>query len=109
MSLGTTYGFSLTYPQTAGSGGGGGQTLDWARDEWVQSDPFVVGDIVIPLSHIPISENAIQVWSQGLPLHPDDYTYSLIGPSVTIQFAGDPSTDTTNGEWNFLVTYPYAV
>lgn len=89
-------------------GGGSGQTLAWERDLHAQTDPFVSGDIVITLTENPIDEDAIIVYSQNTPIQPGDYTFTAPN-QITINFGGDPSTDTDTGTWNFWVQYPYEV
>lgn len=107
MSLGTTYGFSLVYPQTAGSGGGGGQTLAWQRDEFDVTAAFSPGSLFLGLTQVPLSEMAISVISEIQPLHPADYTWDALNQGIFIQFTADPSTDTTTGTWHFVISYPY--
>lgn len=89
-------------------GGSGGQTLAWERDRAVETDPFSAG-YAIALSVTPLDENSILVWSQGLILDTDDYSYNSGTNSIIINFSGDPSTDTSDGEWIFSVIYPYEV
>lgn len=88
--------------------GGAGQTLAWAMDAFAETDPFGPpgADLELTLSHTPVDADAIIVWSQGQPLHPDDYNYAA--GVITILFGADPATDTDTGTWNFLVQYPYA-
>lgn len=83
------------------------QTLAWARDLHEQTDAFVAGDIVITLSQTPVDQDGIIVYSQNTPIHPGDYTFTAPN-QITIQFAGDPATDTSDGTWRFWVQYPYA-
>jgi hypothetical protein len=105
--LGTINGFSLTYPQTAGSGGGGGgQNLSWRRDQFPQTVAFAAG-LVLNLSGIPLHETGIFIWSQGQWLHPDNYTYNSLTHTITILFSADPVTDTDTGVWEFLIAYEY--
>lgn len=86
--------------------GGGGQALAWALDSFPQEDPFSSG-LTLNLSQTPLSANAIVVWSQGLPLNPDDWNYAA--GVVTILFSGDPAVDyPETGIWTFTVQYPYA-
>lgn len=89
--------------------GGGGQTLAWAMDAFAETDPFGPPDpeLELTLSEAPIDADAITVWSQGQPLHPDDWDYAA--GVVTILFSANPATDTDTGTWNFLVQYPYAI
>lgn len=90
------------------AGGGGGQTLAWAMDAFAETDPFGSPgpDLTLNLSHTPVDPDAITVWSQGQPLHPDDWDYAA--GVITILFSADPAMDTDTGTWNFLVQYPYA-
>jgi len=90
------------------TGGSGGQTLEWERDRVVETDPFSAGYAIV-LTETPLDENAIMVWSKGMILDTDDYSYDSGTNSIIINFSGDPSTDTSNGEWVFSVTYPYEV
>lgn len=106
MSLGTTYGFSLTYPDNGSGGGGGGQTLSWRRDEFPQTVAFTSG-LLLNLSGTPVHETSILVWSQGQVLHPDDYVYNSGGNTIEILFGADPATDTDSGTWEFFLAYPY--
>lgn len=88
------------------TGGGGGQTLAWAMDSFAQSTPFSSG-LTLSLTHTPVDEDAIVVWSQGQILHPDDWNYAAA--VITILFSGNPAVDNPGtGIWNFLVQYPYA-
>jgi hypothetical protein len=110
---GTTYGFSLTRrrkePSTGGGGGGTGEQLRFARDLFTQTAAFVANSLTIPLTQTPVDLDGLQVWSQGLVLHPDDYTV-LTGPyRVRINFSADPATDTDTGEWKFVISYPYVL
>lgn len=88
------------------STGGGGQTLAWQRDRVEETSPFSSG-YTIALTETPVDENSIIVWSQGLVLDTDDYTYNSGTNSIEILFSGDPSTDTSDGVWIFSVQYPY--
>lgn len=90
------------------TGGSGGQTLAWERDRVVETDPFSAG-YSIALSETPLDENSILVWSQGMILDTDDYSYNSGTNSIVLNFSGDPSTDTGTGEWIFSVIYPYEV
>ncbi len=100
----------MAYVRTrrASTGGGGGQTLAWALDPFAETDPFGPpgANLTLNLSETPVDADAITVWSQGQPLHPDDWDYAA--GVVTILFGADPATDTDTGTWNFLVQYPYA-
>jgi hypothetical protein len=99
------FGYATVAP---GTGGGGGQTLSWRRDEFPQTAPFSSG-LILNLSGTPVHETAIEVWSQGQILHPDDYIYHAVGPTVEILFSADPATDTDTGTWEFFLAYPYAI
>ena len=107
---GTTYGFSLTRRRKEPSTGGGGtgEQLRFARDLFTQTAAFAASTLTIPLTQTPVDIDGLHVWSQGLVLHPQDYTV-LTGPyRVRLDFAADPA-DTDTGEWNFVVTYPYVL
>lgn len=101
----------MAYLQTVQrqSSGGGGQTLAWKIDSFAETDPFGPPDpnLQLTLTQTPIDADAITVWSQGQPLHPDDWNYAA--GVVTILFSANPETDTDTGTWNFLVQYPYAI
>lgn len=99
--------FITTYRRQT-SGGSGGQTLAWALDEFTETAPFSSG-LSLALSQTPLDVDAILVWSQGQPLHPDDWNYDNGTNSIIILFGADPATDTDTGEWNFTVQYPYNV
>lgn len=87
-------------------GGGSAQDLAWQRDRVEETDPFPVG-YLIPLTEIPLDEDAINVWSQGLILDTDDYQYNAGPNEIEILFSGNPATDTSDGTWVFSVQYPY--
>lgn len=98
-----TWNFWVQYPYEVSSDA---QSIAWQRDLHAQTDPFAPGDIVITLSEDPLDEDAIIVYSQNTPIQPGDYTFTAPN-QITIQFSGDPSTDTDSGTWNFWVQYPY--
>ena len=90
------------------SGGGGGQTLDWTLFTVDQASAWTAGNLAINLTLTPLSEAAITVWSQGMPLSPDDWT--LNGNSITIEFGADPAVESPEtGIWQFFIQYPYVV
>jgi hypothetical protein len=93
-------------PQS-GSGPQPPVSLAWERDRVEETDPFSSG-YLINLTETPVDENAITVWSQGLVLDTDDYSYNSGTNQITILFSGDPATDTSDGTWIFSVQYPYA-
>lgn len=97
------------YESLGGSGGGGtGETLRWAADTFSQTAAFASGALSLPLSHTPIDNDSLTVWSQGIVLHPSDYTI-LTGPNrVQLNFAIDPATDSETGTWYFVVRYQYS-
>lgn len=90
------------------NGGGGGQTLAWALQTIGINFAWTAGGLALNLTNTPVSEEAIIVWSQGLPLSPDDWT---LGPgTIVIDFAADPAVDNPEtGIWQFFIQYPYVV
>lgn len=106
---GTTYGFSLHRRRRSGSGSGGGtgEQTRWAADAFTQTAAWGAGAISLALSQAPVDTDGLQVWSQGMILHPTDYTVLTSPNRVRIEFAADPATDTDTGEWRFVVRYPY--
>ena len=106
--LGTINGFSLTYPDTASSGGGGGQTLAWARE--LVTLTVSTSETVIFLSHNPLQEEAIQIWWQGEILHPADYIYNAGPNRINIPIPVVlPADNPETGIWDIVITYPYAL
>lgn len=89
------------------NGGAPIQELAWQIDRVEQTDPFSSG-YAIPLTQTPVDEDAILVFSEGLPLDTSDYQYNSGPNEIEILFSGDPSTDTDDGIWIFRVQYPYA-
>jgi hypothetical protein len=108
---GTTYGFSLTRrgKEPPSGGGGTGEQLRFQRDLLTQTAAFAADTLAIVLTRTPADTNGLQVWSQGLILHPDDYLILGSPLRVVFRFSADPATDTDTGEWKFVVTYPYVV
>lgn len=98
-------GLVQTYRQS--TGGGGGEQQRWKRDTLDQTAAWTAGGLVIPLTSTPTDNDAIVVWSQGLILHPDDYTVLSSPARIQIDFDGDPAIDTETGTWSFFVQYPY--
>lgn len=84
-----------------------GQTLAWQIDTVEETDPFSSG-YTIALSQTPVDGNSLLVYSEGLVLYPDDWSYDSGANEVTILFGADPYTDTADGIWHFLIQYPYA-
>ena len=110
MNLGTINGFALLRRRivsSGGGGGGGGEQIRWAQDTLNRTTAWVSGALTIAMSQTPVDLDGIIILSEGQVLHPDDYTI-LTGPyRVQIDFAADPVTDTDDGVWNFVVSYPY--
>lgn len=105
--LGTINGFSLTYPRMASSGGGGGQTLLWARE--LVTVTVSATETVIYLSHNPLQEEAISIWWQGEILHPEDYAYNAGLNRINIfRELVLPADNPETGVWKVMVNYPYA-
>ena len=108
--FGTTYGFHLSRRRVSGATGGGGGTgeqVRFAKDQFTQSVAWTSGALTLALSQTPMDNDGLTVWSQGQELHPDDYTI-LSGPNrVVINFPVDPATDTDTGTWSFVILYPY--
>lgn len=83
-----------------------GETLAWQIDTVEETDPFASG-YAIPLSQTPVDASSVLVYSEGLILYPDDYTYNSGTNEIEILFGADPATDTADGIWHFFVQYPY--
>ena len=90
------------------SGGGGGQTLAWTLFTVNQTTAWTAGNLGINLTLTPLSEDAITVWSQGMPLSPDDW--ELSANQIIILFGADPAVESPEtGIWQFFIQYPYVV
>lgn len=87
-------------------GGGSGQTLAGQRDVVEETTPFASG-YAISLTETPVDVSTIIVYSEGLILFPDDWTYNSGTNEVEILFGADPATDTPDGIWHFFVQYLY--
>lgn len=86
--------------------GGSGQTLAWNLQTFNETNSWVAGGLTLLLTQVPLSAESILVWSQGMPLSPDDYT--VLGASIVIQFGADPAVESPEtGVWQFFVQYPY--
>lgn len=88
-------------------GGGGGEQQRWKKDLFNQTVAWTAGGLVFNLSSTPVDSDAITIWSQGLILHPDDYTVLSSPARIQIDFDGDPAVDTEAGTWSFIIQYPY--
>ncbi len=97
---------SSSRPNTSG-GGGGGEQIRFKKDEFNQTAAWAAGGLTLALSLTPVDVDGITVWSQGLILHPDDYTFLTSPERIQIDFSGDPVADTEGGTWSFFVQYPY--
>lgn len=86
--------------------GGGANVAGWQIDPVEETNPFSSG-YAIPLSQTPVDASSLLVYSEGLVLYPDDWTYNAGTNEVEILFNADPATDTTDGTWHFFVQYPY--
>ena len=89
------------------STGGGGGTPSWQIDTVEETAPFASG-YAIPLSQTPVDASSLLVYSEGLVLYPDDWSYNAGTNEVEILFGADPATDTASGTWHFFVQYPYS-
>lgn len=88
--------------------GGSGQTLAWNLQVRDQTDPWVAGGLNIVLTQLPLSAESVLIWSQGMPLSPNDY--SIAGAVVTILFGADPAVESPEtGVWQFFIQYPYVI
>lgn len=90
-----------------GSGGGGGgiSITGWAIDEFIQTSNFVAGSVVLILSELPVSNNAVSLDYNGQKYYLGD-DFSIAGNAVTILFA-DPYVTDYDTPPVFHFQYPY--
>lgn len=93
--------------QSTGGGGGGLTINGWYPDEYTQTTNFVSGEVVIPLTEIPVDYRAIDISYNGQQiLDYSSWSYDSGTNSVTILFA-DPYVTTYDKPPVFQLTYPY--
>lgn len=96
----------------ASGGGGGGDTTTWAYEVVDVSSPYTAGTYTKPLGFTPVSENAINVWSEGQQLKKgDDWTTQVISgvTHVRILHEIDPTLSVDGTNWRFAFQYPYSI
>ena len=91
--------------QSTGGGGGGLTITGFANDQFTQTTNFGAGDVVIPLSETPLTEDGIVVDYDGQRLL-TGISWTYAAGEVTIEFA-DPYVDTYDTPPVFQITYPY--
>lgn len=99
---------STTVRQT--SGGGGGQTLTWYRDDTTITLPRTppTNYAIIQPSAQPISETSIGVWFDGVYVNPSEWVFdSFAGfPAVRMLFPTDPALSADGISNKLTIVYP---
>lgn len=97
-------GLIQTSRQSTG-GSGGLDITGFAVDQYTQETNFIAGEVVIPLSQTPVSEDGIIVDYNGQRLL-SNISWTYASGDITIEFA-DPYVDTYDVPPVFQITYPY--